>query len=74
MDQAMQQVCQNLQNEHLRVKYARLFALTHLLQHLGPAIQFKFHAELMPALLAIVANEKSLKVKTMAVSCLTHFM
>jgi hypothetical protein len=41
---------------------------------LGPNLQFKYHGELMPALLAIVTNETSLKVKTQAFSCLEHFM
>lgn len=58
----------------MRVKYARLFALGQLLQHLAPNVQFKYHGELMPALLGIVTNEQSLKVKTQAFSCLEHFM
>ena len=64
MDAAMAQVCKGLLEDHIRVKYARLFALGNLLQHLAPNAQFKYHAELMPNLLAIVTNEKSLKVKT----------
>lgn len=74
MDAAMQQVCGGLEGDHVRVKYARLFALANLLQHLGPNLQFKYHGDLMPALLGIVTNETSLKVKTQAFSCLEHFM
>jgi urease gamma subunit len=74
MDAAMTQVCAGLQTDHTRVKYARLYALGTLLQHLAPNVQFKYHAELMPALLSIVTSEPSLKVKTMAFYCLAEFM
>lgn len=74
MDAAMQQICQGLQDDHSRVKYARLYALSNLLVNLGPALQFKYHAELVPALLSIIDGEKSLKVKAQAVNCLYYFV
>ena len=40
---------------------------------LSPQIQFKFHGELVPALLVLVKNEQEMKVKTQAISCLYHF-
>ena len=64
MDAAVQQVCSGLPEDHTRVKYARLFALSNLLINLGPDMQFKYHSELVPALLGIIGSEKSLKLKS----------
>jgi len=36
MDEAMQKVCQGMQDDHPRVKYARLSALAMILHELSP--------------------------------------
>lgn len=73
MEEVMTRVCHGIQEEHTRVKYARLAALALIMTQLSPQIQFKFHSELVPALLLIVKNEQEMKVKTQAISCLYHF-
>jgi len=73
MEEAMTKVCLGMQDDHVRVKYARLSALAHITMQLSPQIQFKFHAEVVPALLQIVKTEQTMKVKTQALFCLFHF-
>lgn len=73
MEEVMKRVCHGIQEEHIRVKYARLTAMALIVTQLSPQIQFKFHSELMPALLLIVKNEQEMKVKTQAIQCLYHF-
>lgn len=51
LDQAMGKVCQGIQEDHVRVKYARLTALSLIIAQMSPQVQFKFHQELVPALL-----------------------
>ena len=74
LDQVMSKVCSGIQEDHVRVKYARLTALSLIIAQLSPQVQYKFHQELVPALLQITKNEKEPKVKTQALSCLYYFV
>lgn len=74
MDVAFQSACQGISDAHVRVKYAALFNLTQLLDHLKPLPQKKYHAELVPALLKIVNEEQTIKLKTCALNCLYQFI
>lgn len=39
----------------------------------SPHVQFKFHGELVPALLGIIKSEQEMKVRTQAIACLCDF-
>jgi len=62
LDDAMQTACKGLQDENPRVRYAGLSCLALVLTELSPTAQFKYHKELVPVLLNIIANEKILKI------------
>jgi importin-5 len=73
MDEAMKLACQGIMDENLRVRYAGLSGLALLLTELSPKAQKKYHAELMPVLMKMMATETMLKVQTHAVSATINF-
>jgi hypothetical protein len=73
MDVAMQTAAKGLQDENHRVRYAALSCLALVLTEVSPSAQLKFHQELVPVLLNLISNEKLLKLKTHAISCMINF-
>ena len=73
LDQAMQIACNGVKDAHPRVRYAGLSCLALVLTELSPVAQTKFHQELVPALLSIIKEEKILKIRTHAISCMINF-
>lgn len=73
MDEAMKLACAGLIDEHPRVRYAGLSCLALLLTELAPKAQKKYHAELMPVLMKMMAAETMLKIQTHAVSATINF-
>jgi hypothetical protein len=74
MDEAMKVACSGIVDENLRVRYAGLSCLALLLTELSPKAQRKYHQELMPALMKIMATETMIKVQTHAVSTVINFV
>ena len=62
MDEAMKVACAGIMDENLRVRYAGLSCLALLLTELAPKAQKKYHAELIPVLMKMMATENIIKV------------
>lgn len=73
MDEAMKLACQGIMDENPRVRYAGLSCLALLLTELSPKAQNKYHADLMPVLMAMMNNETLLKIQTHTVSTIINF-
>jgi hypothetical protein len=69
-------ISNGLVHTHPRVRYAALTALGMLLEEIAPHIQKKFHANIVPALYKLMAdnNETNIRVKTHACSALVNFL
>lgn len=73
MASAMQMACTGIIDQHPRVRYAGLSCLALLLTELAPAVQKKYHTELIPVLLKITNEEPIIKLQTQAVSTIINF-
>ncbi len=73
MDEAMKLACAGLLDEHPRVRYAGLSCLALLLTELAPKAQKKYHAELMPVLMKMMATETLVRIQAHAVSATINF-
>jgi hypothetical protein len=62
MDEAMKIACSGIMDENIRVRYAGLSCLALLLTELSPKAQTKYHQELMPVLMKLMATETMIKV------------
>lgn len=73
IDETMSTVFKGLQVQHKRKTYAALHALGMLSTDLAPFMQKKYHAQFMPALIQLMAQD-SKKVQTQAVSATLNFV
>ena len=73
MDEAMKLACAGVLDDHPRVRYAGLSCLALLLTELAPKAQKKYHAELMPVLIKMMAGEALVKIQTHAISATINF-
>lgn len=73
MDEAMKMACNGILDSEPRVRYAGLSCLALLLTELAPKAQKKYHAELMPVLMKMMATETTIKIQTHVVSTIINF-
>ena len=62
------------QSENPRVRFEALQSTGLLLNDLAPTFQTKFHQDLMPALLTLMASESELKMQTQATAAMTSMI
>lgn len=74
LEETVKMSAAGLIDEHPRVRYQALTSLGLLLNVLSPAIQRKFHAEMVPVLLKMMNEESMLKMKAQVVSCTCNFV
>ena len=63
-----------LQDENPRVRYQALMSMGRLMNYCSPEVQKTYHADLMPLLLAHMAQEVQIKMKAQVVSCAVSFV
>jgi len=74
LDEAIKTASKGIQDENARVRYTSLIAMAMLFANLGPAVQYKYHAELMPVLIKLMLEEPLVKMQAQATSAMLNFV
>jgi len=74
IDEVTKMCAQGLTSENPRIRYEALQSVGLLMNDLKPTLQTKYHADLVPAFIQLMNNEKHLKMQTQAIACMTSFI